>query len=325
MTMTTDKVDTTGPAIAKELNESLSANYMLVTMKIARWSASKRDVALGNKVSGEHGADVNAVSATKKLMVGADAELKAVNTALNSIRTHLYENSLPWSGDTKDLKGPRIVPTKASITLLKDLGVMEKEFNTAMRTFKKVYDTRRTAALSNLGTLADAGLYPDASDLDTLFSVSIDLVPVPSVSGFGNMNIPAPMAQALGKRMAQRQQKIVDNAMTALQERVLDTVTNLSDQLHKSADGEGTRLFESLSGNLKPLVTLIDAASLSKDKRLIELKKEIDELSKVDIKSLKKAKPAAKRAVAQKADKVVKTLSKPPQVNVDEASSEILF
>ena len=138
------------------------------------------------------------------------------------------------------------------------------------------------------------------------------------------MNIPAPMAQALGKRMAQRQQKIVDNAMTALQERVLETVTNLSDQLHKSADGEGTRLFESLSGNLKPLVGLIDAASLSKDKRLIDIKAEIDELSKVDIKVLKKASPKAKRKVAAKADKVVKTLSKPP-INVDEAVSEVLF
>lgn len=324
----TDTVKLDGVTVAKELNDSLSANYMLVTLKISRWSASKRDVELGNKVSSDNGAAVDAVAATKKLMVGADAELKAVNTVLNSIRTHLYDNSLPWSGDSKDLKGPRIVPTKQSMKLIKELGAMQKEFDTAMRTFTKVYADRKASALSNLGKLADAALYPTETEIKDLFQVNLELIPVPTVSGFGNMNIPAAMAQALGKRMAQKQQKIVDNAMTALQDRVLETVTNLSDQLHKSADGEGTRLFESLSGNLKPLLGLIDAASLSKDKRLVSLKSEIEALSQVDIKVIKKAKPEVKREIAKKADKVVKELSKPAQVvdvDTDSAATEVLF
>jgi len=321
----TDKVDLSGTAIAKELNDALASEYILATMKVKRASFSKRDVALGNKVSDQHNAQADAVATTKKLMVGADQELKAVNAALNSIRTYLYEHTLPWSGDAKDLKGPRIVLTKQSIGLIKELTALKAEFVVAMKTFKKVYGDRRTAALVNLGTLADPSLYPEESELDDLFGVEFDLSPVPTVSGFGAMNIPAPMAQALGKRMAQKQEKIVANAMAALQERVLETVTNLSDQLHKSADGEGTRLFESLSGNIKPLLGLIDAASLSKDKRLIGLKAELEELSKVDIKAIKKATPKVKRAVALKADKVVKTLSKKPVIDVDSASTEVMF
>ena len=321
----TDTIETGGIATKKALNDSLAANYMLITMKISRWSANKRDKALGESVATSKGAQVDAVAATKKLMVGADAELTAVNTALNSIRTYLYENSLPWSGDTGDKKGPRIVPTRKSMDLIKELGILQKEFERSMRGFKKVYAARVDNAMTNLGSLADRTAYPAESEIGDLFSVVIDMIPVPSVSGFGGMTIPSELAMALGKRMEKQQSKIVDNATAELQSRVLESVTNLSDQLHKSADGEPTRLFESLSTNLKPLVDLIDAASLSKDKRLIGLKAELAELSKVDIKKVKKAEPKVKRAVAEKADKIVKALSTKPPVNVDDAVTEVLF
>jgi len=306
------------------LNDSLAANYMLITLKISRWSASKRDKHLGNQVAEQKGAVLDSVAATKKIMTGADTELSAVNTALNSIRTYLYDNSLPWSGEVSgDKKGPRIVPTRKSMDLIKELGVMQKDFEKAMRAFKNVYSARVDTAMANLGKLADRSLYPSEHEIEDLFSVSIDMVPVPAVSGFGGMNIPSELALALGKRMEKQQSVIVENATAALQERVLETVTNLSDQLHKAADGEGTRLFESLSGNLKPLVDLIDAASLSKDKRLAGIKKELAELSKVDIKKLKKASPEAKRSVAKKADTVIKKVT--AKVDVDSLTEEVLF
>lgn len=321
-----DSIDTSGIATKKALNDSLAANYMLVTLKISRWSASKRDKALGNEVAGQKGAAQDSVAATKKIMTGADTELSAVNTALNAIRTHLYDNSLPWSGDVSgDKKGPRIVPTRKSMDLIKELGVMQKDFEKSMRAFKKVYAQRVDTAMTNLGKLADRSLYPSEAEIDELFSVSIDMIPVPAVSGFGGMNIPSELALALGKRMEKQQSKIVENATAALQERVLDAVTNLSNQLHKSADGESTRLFESLSGNLKPLVDLIDAASLSKDKRLTGIKDSLSELSKVDIKKLKKASPEAKRAVAKKADGVIKKVTAKPTVDVDSLNEEVLF
>lgn len=325
--MSNDKpVDTSGIGTKDALNESLAANYMLITLKISRWSASKRDKHLGNQVAESKGAIQDSVATTKKIMAGADTELSAVNTSLNSIRTYLYENSLPWSGDKKDKKGPRIVPTRKSMAMIKELGLLQDDFKKAMRAFKRVYSARVDTAVANLGKLGDRSLYPAECEIDDLFEVTVDMIPVPTVSGFGGMNIPAELAMALGKRMEKQQSKIVENATQALQERVLETVTNLSDQLHKSADGEGTRLFESLSGNIKPLVDLIDAASLSKDKRLTDIKGAIAELSKVDIKKLKKASPEAKRAVAKKADKVIKAVTaKPTSVDVESLSDEVLF
>jgi hypothetical protein len=321
----TDKVDTTGSAIAAELNDSLASSYMLATLKISRWSASKSDKELAAKIAEQHGAVEGAASASKKLMVGASEELDNVNKQLNAIRTHLYENTLPWSSDSKDLKGPRIVSTSRSIELLKELGKMQKDFDRSLKGFLKVYADRRRQALTNLGKLGDTTAYPTEAEMAGLFVVNLELVPVPTVSGFGKMNVPAPLAQALAKRMVGKQQKVVDNMMGALQERVLETVTNLSTQLHKSADGEGTRMFDSLTENLKPIVGLIDSAALAKDKRLLGLKKDIEALSNVSIKQVKKATPAAKRKIADKADKVVKTLSKPPVKVTDDAVSEVLF
>ena len=321
--------ETSGIAVKAELNQALTSNYMLIGMKIKRWSASKRDKDLGNQVASSKGAVDNAVSATKKLMVGADEELSAVNTALNSIRTHLYDSSLPWSGDTGDKKGPRICPTKKAMTLIQELTLMQDDFKHAMDNFKRVYNHRVDTAMGNMGTLADRSLYPATEALDDLFNVSIEMFPVPTVDGFGQMNIPAELAQALGKRMEKQQSRVVDNALAALQERVLESVTNLSDQLYKSSDGESTRLFESLTGNLKPLVDLIDAASLSDDKRLLGVKDMLSELSKVDIKKVKKAAPEVKRAIAQKADKVIKKIRAPmPKAVVtigDDVVNEIMF
>ncbi len=148
------------------------------------------------------------------------------NSELNSIRTYLYENTLPWSGDSGDKKGPRICPTKKSIELLKELATLQKQFEAAKKRFVNVYMHRVDSAMTNLGSLADRALYPSSAEVGDLFSVSIDMVPVPEVSSFGKMNIPADLAQALGKRMEKQQSKIVDNATAELQSRALEAVDN---------------------------------------------------------------------------------------------------
>ena len=320
----TDQISTSGTAVANELNASLVSNYMLITLMISRWSATKKDQALSDELAKQKGAIENSASVSKKLMSGSTQELDELNKSLNAIRTHLYDSSLPWSNSDKDLKGPRIISTKKSIELLKELGALQQDYEACKAKFLRVYENRVDQAMTNLGAMADRSLYPSQSEIGGKFNVTIDLIPVPAVSGFGNMNIPAPLAQALAKRMEKAQSKVVDNAVGELNNRVLECVTKLSDQLYKSSDGEGTRMFDSLSTNLKPLVDLCDTAALAKDKRLLGLKEQIKELSKVDIRKIKKASPEVKRKIAKKADKIIEAINA-PQTDVESLTEEVLF
>ena len=138
-----------------DVGAALAANYILATLTINKWSARKPDRALAAVATAAHGAVADAVSVTRKLMAGADDELKAVEKVLNSTRTYLYDNSMPYSTAADDgvKRGPRIFPVTRSMEIIKQLGACQAEFNSALAAFKAVYNHRVTEALSKGWTL----------------------------------------------------------------------------------------------------------------------------------------------------------------------------
>lgn len=292
-----------------DINESLKSNYMLVVLSISKWNATKPDKALAIEVGANHGASPEAVRVTKRIMSGADTELKEVDRALNSIRTYVYSVSLPWSSSDDGAKrGPRLVPTAKSLEVIKHLSHLQGEFQTAMTALKAVYGQRVTEAMANQGTLADPTLYPKVEELDSMFSVRMDLEPVPTVGDFSRMTLPAEVATALGNRMGKRQSKVVENAMHDLTTRITAAVQNMAKQLHKHASGEKTRLYASLVDNVRVLLDLLVTSNLTDDPKLAGLADDMKSLVTHDIKTLKDNAGTAK-AVADKAATIVKRLT----------------
>jgi len=309
-----------------DINESLKSNYMLLVLSISKWNASKPDKALAIETASAHGASPEAVKVTKKIMSGADTELKNVDKALNSIRTYVYSVSLPWSSSDEGAKrGPRLIPTAKSLEVIQHLAKLQNEFKDAMTELKAVYSQRVQQAMTNQGSLADPTLYPRMDELDSMFSVRFDLEPVPTVGDFSRMTLPANVAEALGNRMGKRQSKVVENAMADLTTRITAAVGNMAKQLHKHASGEKTRLYTSLVDNVRVLLDLLVTSNLTADAQLSELAEDMKHLVTHDIKTLKDNAGTAK-AVADKADAVVKKLtgvtpapiSAPAEVQVQE-------
>lgn len=247
-----------------QLNELLTANYLLVDIEVRSWSATTTDKDATAEVITNHNAAKDSGEFKKHLMAGADAELNQVNKRAQAIRQFVYANTLPWSGNvTGSKRGPRLLPATKSIDFLKELNVVKQEYDTAVAALAGVFDQRKAQAMANLNTLAKLGDYPDAANIKDLFGVSVDLLPVPSQSDFGRINVPVALASALGERHAAAAQTHVEVAMNELKGRLLKCVSTMATVLGKAGAGEKTRLFDSLTSNLKNMIDLMRSMNVT--------------------------------------------------------------
>lgn len=262
---------------ATDLNEALSANYLLVDLEIRSWSAKRTDKDATNEVINSHQAAGNAGKFIKYLFAGADAELTAVNKLAQAIRDFVYSNTLPWSGNVEGVKrGPRLLPATKSIEFLRELNQIKQEYDNAVAALAAVWDARKQQALSSLGTLAKTDDYPDASAVVGLFGVTVGLLPVPSQADFSRVNVPAALAEALGQRHAAAAQVHVEVALGELKERLLECIKRMSTQLGKAGAGEKTRLYDSLVTNLQALVALTRSMNVTGRPEINELADRIE-------------------------------------------------
>jgi hypothetical protein len=293
----------------QEINASLTANYLLVQLSMKAWNTTKSDKNLAKKAALDNGAGDDSIAASRRIMTGADTELRALKSAQQAVRSYLYANSLPWSSATDGpLNGPRLVSVADSLSLIKELNVLQSDFRKALNDFKVVYTQRASEAMLRLGPLANSDDYPAEAELDQAFTVALDFSPVPTRQSFDNMALPAELATALGDRLAKRHSTQVDNAMRDLTERLTGYVENMAKTLTRHASGEKTRMYDSLIDNVRCTAALLKSSNLTDDPRLTSIGKALDELTQLDTKQLKNS-MGMSRDLAEKATKVVKVLS----------------
>ncbi len=311
-----------------DLNSTLSNNYLLLDITFKKWSASRPDKTLAKEITTLHGASPEAVNVTRKLMAGADDELKALEKTMGAIRSYAYSVSLPWStaGEGASKKGPRLIPALSAMEVLTKLKELQDEFHTAKQDFINVYAQRVADAVKNQGTLVQApvapatvgaGLgylavpansavdvskaYPPVGDLDTMFTVRADISVVPTVADFSRVALPAQLATALGARMGARQEKAMANAMEDLTMRTAAVAARMATQLSKHASGEKTKLYASLVTNVRDLAALLETTNFRSDAKITELADMCRELCVYDIAQLKHSVTASKD-ISDKAD-----------------------
>lgn len=259
------------PEEAQSLHEALSANYMLVDMQLRSWSGKRTDRGASDELLAAKGSTRDGGAFVKNLLASAGQELKAVHQMGNALRAFVYANTLPWSASDGAKRGERVVATTQAMQFLTDLNSLKKEYDRSVMDLVTVWPTRVQEAQRNLGTLADPNDYPQASELPAMFSVSVDLKPIPDVSDFRRLNVPAELASALGQRHQMAAQIQVQHAMEDMRDRFVEELRRLESQLGKHARGEKTRLYDSLIGNLQGLVNMAKHMNLTGNPKLDEL------------------------------------------------------
>lgn len=258
-----------------ELSDALAANFMLVDMQLRSWSGKSTDRKASTELITSKNAARDSGTFVKNLLASANGELRAVHTRGNAMRTFVYSNSLPWSASDGAKRGERLISTKKAVQFLQDLNTYKKDYDDAVLELVNVWPARVQEAMSNLGALADHDDYPDANELASLFSVAVDLKPIPAMGDFSRLNVPAELATALGQRHAMAAQVQVSNAMNDLRDRFIEELQRIEKQMTKAAAGEKTRLYETLITNMQVLVDMAKNMNLTGNTKLDELAERI--------------------------------------------------
>jgi hypothetical protein len=264
-------------ADTQRLNDALAANYMLVDLQLRSWSGRKTDKTASDEVIANKGAVRDSGKFVKNLFASADAELKAVQQQGNMIRGFVYSQTLPWSANSDGAKrGERLISATRAMEFLVQLNEIKRDYDKAVSELQRVWDTRIQQAVANLSELADNLDYPSSTEIPSLFSVSVDVRPVPVMADFSRVSVPPALAEALGQRHMQMAEEQARNAMADLKKRLLDELNRMAKQLGKAGKGEKTRLYDSLVTNMQGLVELTRTMNVTGNPELTALADEIE-------------------------------------------------
>jgi hypothetical protein len=257
----------------QNLGDLLSSNYLLASLNVRIWSGRKTDKAATQELLTSKGAVANAASVVKSLLAGNDAKLKETAAAFTRIRSFFYEHSSPWTTSSIGaMKGDRLVSTAASITFLGEFAKLKKDADTVLTEFLSEYDAAVQSASVSLGALYDVAQYPTKQQVATLFGAHMDLSPVPETADFDRLtNVPADLAKGLKDLYERNMTTQMNNALSDVQRRLLTELERMDTQLSKVAAGEKTRLFKSMTGNLKHLVGMARSLNIIGNKDINEL------------------------------------------------------
>lgn len=263
----------------KNLGDMLAGSFLLATLNVRIWSGKKTDKNATQELLVDKGAIANAASVVKQLLAGNDAKLKETAAAFTRIRTFFYENTSPWTTSSIGaMKGDRLVSTATSITFLGDFARLKNEADTILTEFLNEYDKAVSNAAVSLGALYDATQYPTKQQVATLFSANLDLRPVPESADFDRLtNVPAELATGLKDLYERNVEKQMDNALSDVQKRLLSELERMDTQLSKVAAGEKTRLFKSMTGNLKHLVGMARSINFTQNPEIEGIASTIEE------------------------------------------------
>lgn len=262
----------------KELNDALASNFLLCSLQIRSWTGRRTDKAASAEMIEAKGAHKESGAFVKNLLANAGAELKAVQQQGAALRHFLYARTLPWTSNSEGVsRGDRLLASAQAMDFLQEFKGQKLEYDSAVKELVGVWDIRVGEAMKNLGMLSDAGDYPSKEELPKMFAVSIDIAPMPAMADFSRLNVPSALATALGNRHASSAQLQVQNAMNDMKDRMLGELERINTQMSKHANGEKTRLYESLITNMQGLVQLTRTMNLTNNPRLTELAERIEQ------------------------------------------------
>lgn len=311
---------TTNIITNSDLIKSVRDTSTLADVSISTWSGVRTDNKLLNDLKEKHNASGDVGKVVKNLMAGADAQLKAVISAFNAVRTLHYELTLPWIGNPNADRrsGARLLPNLLFDTYLTQVSQKRQTAVTLLNEFLPLFESELVPrAKQNLGTMADE-LYPSADEIRAKFNITVDFEPIPDSGNFQSLaGIRPEMLERLGQIMAQRDQARVDGATRAMWENVSERVRHLCERLGALAEGDnkpddgtrGPRFHTSSVEHVRELLTFLPGWNVGGDPRVAEIVASITAmLDQVDAEKIKKS-PQLRDGVAQQAQGIMEKLN----------------
>jgi hypothetical protein len=258
---------------------------MLVEFNASVWTARKLDRKTTDEVvTSKNAAAKDAARVNKHLLAGRN-ELDVIQTYINSIRTYVYENTMPWSDS-----GIRLLPTANFITFNQRMSDAENTFFSYVEDFIHVYPSLITAQAMALGDMFKRDDYPDVDAIEGKFAFRVNYMPVPRAGDF-RVDVGNDAQKELQEKLAKLADERVEAAMADVRERLKTHLTRMQDRLgYDNVDGENkTRKFhDSLVTGALELCEMVKSLNIINDHTLEQARAGlVQTLQGVDAKELR--------------------------------------
>ena len=231
------------------MQQSIANNYMVLDISIGRADPMKHSAVASDAAAAECRVNGNVPVRTRVGALGRlTTDLKQVNSKFASVRTWLYDNTLPFTDceEGQQKRGKRIVPVSRVPEVLAKLaelkGVAFSALDAFMPDYRQYYSAHNRA---DLGRVSDVDM-PDPDVLAGKYRVNVGAPEPLPVFNVDSLALPAGLAADIAQRHHDRLSKQLDGAKQAAIEGAQKHMDVVEKQLT-----DGKRLHQSLLDNAK--------------------------------------------------------------------------
>lgn len=262
---------------------------MLVEFNASQWTARKLDKGATDEiVHNKNAQDKGAARVNKNLLAGRK-ELEVINKHVGTVRTYVYNNTLPWSDS-----GIRLLPSVKFWEFNMQMETFEHEFNQLVGDFVDVYPTLITAQAMALGDMFNRDDFPSPADVAHRFDFRLNYMPVPTAGDF-RVDVGNEAEKEIKAKLSKLADERIDHAMRDVKTRLKEHLDRMSDRLGVDVVNKEikTRKFhDSLLDTAFELCEMVKALNITNDQDLEGARKALySAINGVDVKELRNNMP----------------------------------
>lgn len=273
---------------------TLTQRAMVLNLRIGYWQGNRLDKAASAEVVAAKGAKADAARVNKSLI--PKEALAPIKAAMNAIRAHFYEKTMPWRDN-----GDRLITRLLYLDFVPEHEKLVSAFREEVEKFlTHTYPSAREQAGFHLGTLFDPHEYPQPSELRRKFYVDLDIDAITTAGDF-RVELDDKYVEQIKNQMEAAATRRVNVAMQDVWRRLAETIGYFHERM---ADPEAV-FRDSTVENVAELIDLIPGLNVLDDPNIEQIRRMVDgKLTGLNAKDIRKD-PAHRAELATEAEKVL--------------------
>jgi hypothetical protein len=278
----------------------LQDRAMLTSLHLGSWGGQAVDRQVTEETAEAHSADLKDSGRYNKQLISKKA-LREVLGKVNVCRQTHKLLTLPWDDSA------RILSAQGYMHYTQQMRLNRLAVEAAAKKLGEQFAGHINEAKVRLGSMFNAGDYPDAAEVAKKYYVDVEIKPIPEAGDFRTKLADNTM-KAITKDIERRTEERIKNAVKDCFERVAEVTTRMAERLkaYDGAEGQSGTFRDSLVYNVAQLADLLPSLNINEDKRLDDLAKQLKADLVQHSPEILRADAKVRKATALKAEKLAK-------------------